>query len=67
VTTVECKTLYLSEPDAGDPRKRRKGNRLSITKVEPQPWQRILKLLGEAACRHPASCIKPAKLLAFQY
>ena len=27
----------------------RKGNRLSITPVEPQHWRRILKLLGEAA------------------
>ena len=26
----------------------RKGNRLSITPVEPQHWRRILKLLGEA-------------------
>ena len=27
----------------------RKGNRLSITPVEPQHWRRILKLLGEVA------------------
>jgi predicted RNA-binding protein with PUA-like domain len=27
----------------------RKGNRLSITPVEPQHWRRILKLLGETA------------------
>lgn len=27
----------------------RKGNRLSITPVEPQHWRRILKLVGEAA------------------
>ena len=27
----------------------RKGNRLSITPVEPQHWRQILKLLGEAA------------------
>ena len=27
----------------------RRGNRLSITPVEPQHWRRILKLLGEAA------------------
>ena len=26
----------------------RRGNRLSITPVEPQHWRRILKLLGEA-------------------